>query len=34
MRLDGRRVREGCEMLGWSCYDVQRRTSLPLVAVG
>lgn len=33
MRLNGRRVREACEMLGWSRYDLQRRTALPLVAV-
>ncbi len=31
--LTGREIREACELLRWTRYDMQRRTALPLVEV-
>ena len=31
--LTGQQIREACELLGWTRYDVQRRTALPLHVV-
>lgn len=31
--LSGRQVREACELLRWTRYDLQRRTGLPFLVV-
>ena len=33
MALTGEQVREACELLRWSRFDLQRRTAMPLAAV-